>query len=272
MLNYNRSHYVITIKTSDYNIITRVKISMILFRTNHANFRWSYIGFYYHFKCLDADCFLNFIPVSTYPNPNYQNQNRLYYGIKSFNFTKQGQKTYNIDLNQYTNLSINFQLSNTIEFLQLDAFYMAYRGCSTGTYYCPATYICDVDCTNSSCQNAYTPYLACLGCHFSCLTCTAYGAGYCSSCDPNMNRINSGAYCLCKNGFVEIGTEKCAPCVNYILGCTNCTDRSTCQSCNSGMTLNTANNPDTCLCSNPSLFLTLNGSCISINGCLSFLN
>jgi len=57
-----------------------------------------------------------------------------------------------------------------------------------------------------------------------------------------------------------------------MLGCANCTDRTTCQSCKPGLTLNTTGTPDVCACTNPALFLTINATCISIDGCLSFLN
>jgi hypothetical protein len=175
-------------------------------------------------------------------------------------------------LNQFSNLSVNFQFSNTINFLHLEAFYIVWRSCSGSTYYCPATYLCENSCSNSTCSNAYAPYELCMGCHYTCLTCSTYSNISCLTCDSSLNRYKSGSSCLCNNGFVDIGTEICAPCGNYMLGCSNCTDRVTCQSCNPGMTLNTASVPNKCECSDPSLFLTLNGSCISIDGCLSFLN
>jgi hypothetical protein len=64
----------------------------------------------------------------------------------------------------------------------------------------------------------------------------------------------------------------CMPCENYMLGCKKCTSRTDCQSCSSGLTLVTSTSPDKCKCTNPVLFQTLDAVCISIDGCLSFLN
>lgn len=82
--------YTITIITSDQNQISRIRIALILFRTNDVNFQWYYIGFYYHYNCTNTACFNGVTLPTSYTNPDYKDQNRFYYGVRGFNFTKKG--------------------------------------------------------------------------------------------------------------------------------------------------------------------------------------
>lgn len=134
---------------------------------------------------------------------------------------------------------------------------MAWRECTINTLFDPITYTCISNCTPTGLYD-YAPYALCVGCYYKCQTCNEdYFSNKCTACDSSMNRVMvTGSYCECVNGFIEIGITQCQPCTNYMVGCANCTSRYTCNACQPWFTLNSTANPNTCTCSNSSLFLT----------------
>lgn len=122
---------------------------------------------------------------------------------------------------------------------QLDG--LCYPACPSYTYAVPSAFLCAACpancfsclngsiCTNCSvnmkvvsnvcvcASNSYLSGSACIGCHYSCLTCQATGQFYnCDSCDASNNRVASDSAigaknfsCNCANGYTDTGAALC---------------------------------------------------------------
>lgn len=142
-------------------------------------------------------------------NARYRGPDQIFWGLSGFNFTKLTEKQFNLDSTSYVNIStVNFQYSSNINFLHLSLFSIAYRTCTViSQYYDINLQTCGPTCTSPSYPYAETINQICLGCHYSCLTCTNDQQSGCSTCDATIQNRHSvtngsGTFCTCNSGYL----------------------------------------------------------------------
>lgn len=74
----------------------------------------------------------------------------------------------------------------------------------------------------------------CVGCHYSCQTCTGPLETECTACDggTNFRSLDSATHeCLCQNGYVDNDVAICQLCSLFIPNCQTCSSKTVCTTC-----------------------------------------
>ena len=196
--------------------------------------------------------------------------NRMFFGISSFNFSVVATKKFGFDSSVYTGFSTSYIFSNSITDVKLSYFFFVYRDCPGLTYFYTDWINPSLDTCVSTCpalSDRPTPDSTnkqCLACHATCLTCSGTTSTTCVTCDSAKNRTLSGSSCVCLSTYVDVGGV-CVLCSTQIVGCSTCSSTTTCTGCIAGFT------GPSCTCASGSI---VNGFCNAINGCtnISLIN
>jgi hypothetical protein len=81
----------------------------------------------------------------------YQDVNRMFFGMSSFNFTKAGSKQFMLDTSVVNNIYSTYSLTNTISNVKLSYFFFAERSCTGNPYFYTNWIDHSLDACSSTC-------------------------------------------------------------------------------------------------------------------------
>jgi hypothetical protein len=205
-----------------------------------------------------------------YPPSFILTSNSYLFGFSGFKLSKFSQTKLFLNTNP-NSFNIGYIETIGMNIYRFSVVYVALLSCSSG-YFDPTDSTC-----KASCILPATPYMynsLCRGCHYSCTSgqCSGYASSGCTQCSGTSYRTpGSGSApftCICMPGYLDMGGSACQPCSLFMKGCSICSSTTVCTTCMTGLHLVGSK----CVCINSNDVLTLNQSCIALDGCLEYFS